>query len=326
MVFMKKLILILCLCIALTLCFVACDDRFDNSKEGQSQDALANSAPDGEEPTSEELTSEEPTSEELTIEDPTTNITQESIPGFENQELISVLVDYLRGLFIDQDALPTNIGFKISRIKAGHIPLLVKFDSKNYYYVCCYSDSTHEYEGELYCCADKYIWVKFNVQSDIQEYYCGQKIIAAFQINKAVYARNLLTNDRAFTMEHFQLYKTKFDNGKNINAPLDFYEEFVYLCHTKKNVVYCSKFAPYNDAATLKIVEVEDELYIAELIQVNYASGNSYYKDLKLHFEEYYDDLIGFMDPLMYSEELENGDTRYYGLFEVDKFIQEINK
>ena len=68
---MKKLILILALVFALAFCFVACEDLGDNSKEGQSINALSNGAPETEEPTTEEPTSEEPTSEKPTSEKPT---------------------------------------------------------------------------------------------------------------------------------------------------------------------------------------------------------------------------------------------------------------
>ena len=58
---MKKLILILALVFALTLCFVACEDLGDNSDDGQSQNVLLNGAPYTEEPTTEEPTTEENT-------------------------------------------------------------------------------------------------------------------------------------------------------------------------------------------------------------------------------------------------------------------------
>ena len=53
---MKKLILILTLIFALALCFVACEDLGDNSKEGQSINALSGGTPETEEPTTEEPT------------------------------------------------------------------------------------------------------------------------------------------------------------------------------------------------------------------------------------------------------------------------------
>ena len=128
---MKKLILILTLIFALTLCFVACEELGDNSDEGQSINALSNGAPETEEPTTEEPTSEEPTSEkptseeptseeatteepiseeptseEPTSEEPTTNIAQERVPEFENEGLISTLVEYLKNLLTAYDMPP----------------------------------------------------------------------------------------------------------------------------------------------------------------------------------------------------------------------------
>ena len=68
---MKKLILILTLIFALTLCFVACEELGDNSNDGQSINAISNGAPETEEPTTEAPTTEKPTSEAPT-EEPTT--------------------------------------------------------------------------------------------------------------------------------------------------------------------------------------------------------------------------------------------------------------
>ncbi len=53
---MKKLILILTLIFALTLCFVACEELGDNSDEGQSQNVYLNGAPYTEEPMEDSTT------------------------------------------------------------------------------------------------------------------------------------------------------------------------------------------------------------------------------------------------------------------------------
>lgn len=71
---MKKLLVLLALCMALSVVLIACDTQeqpMDETTEGTTE-APTTEAPTTEEPTTEEPTTEEPTTEEPTTEEPTT--------------------------------------------------------------------------------------------------------------------------------------------------------------------------------------------------------------------------------------------------------------
>ena len=340
---MKKLILILTLIFALAICFVACEDLGNTSNEGQSQNVLLNGAPEteeptteestseeptSEEPTSEEPTSEEPTSEEATSEEPTTNIAQERVPEFENEGLISTLVEYLQNIFTAYDMPPTSFAIKIDDIKKGDQPLLVQFNPKEYYFVCGYYNATHkysEYEDREFCCVTEYTWVKFENETDIQEYYSGKKFIVAFQINKSLLVKDILSDESTVPhMEHFQKYETLFENGKNVNASIDFDKTFIYLNSSNKSEIYHSVNIFNHEWITLPCVEVEGELYITHKTHTVRENGNTTYVDLKEKFGEYYDALIEIMKTDKYSNTDKNGKTSHYGLFNIEEFVMAI--
>ena len=115
---MKKLILILCLCVALTLCLVACDKKSDAG-------AL----------------SETPASEDSPSKD---FETQDNISELNNADLIAVLVEYLKNIYAAYDMLAPSYAIAINDIKNGDQPLLVQFNPEEFYFVCGYYNVTDD--------------------------------------------------------------------------------------------------------------------------------------------------------------------------------------
>ena len=313
---MKKLILILTFVFALTLCFVACDELGDNSDEGQSQNVLLNGAPYTEEPTTEESTTEE-------------SMTEDSSGHFKD-DLIAALVNYLQNVNTLYYLGDTSYEAKINDIKRGEQPLLVRFNSERYYFVCGYYNATHEYpenKSSGFCCATEYTWVKFKKATDIQEYYDDKKLIVAFQINNSAFVKNISPKS-AYTpnVEHFQMYETLFVNGKNVNDCVEFGETFIYLTPTNKLYVYCSVFSHDYKMNNLPCVELNGGYYIPIRTQTSYPDGEVVDVDIKRQLGDYYDVLIGVMEKRKYSENTEGGYTLYYGLFDLEKFMDAIFK
>ena len=84
---MKKLLVLLALCMALSVVLIACDTHeqpMDETTEGTTE-APTTEAPTTEEPTTEEPTTEEPTTEEPTTEEPTTEEPTTEEPTTEEQ-------------------------------------------------------------------------------------------------------------------------------------------------------------------------------------------------------------------------------------------------
>ena len=243
----KKLILILTLIFALVLCFVACEDLGDNSKEGQSINALSGGTPETEEPTTEGRT-----------------FTELSTDDEKGRELRAELVKLLE--LKDGFVTPVIGSFeeKINGVlyhgkKATH----VQFDPSKYYYVCGYYNCEHADENKWYNCAGKYTWIIVNNETDIPEYYNGLKFIAAFQINQAAYAIDIATGEAVSTeVEHYLEYTPEFVNSKNVAEKR--YFDGTYICFTDPEDEYmfdCSEDY-FHSTYTLSCLEKDGEWYL----------------------------------------------------------------
>ncbi len=100
----------------------------------------------------------------------------------EDSDLLLALINYLRWEKVHIEVGVTSTELKINDIKDGKQPLLVDFDSFDYYFVCCYYTPPHDLEIMDYCCAEKYTWVKFERESEIREYYNEQKNVGGISI------------------------------------------------------------------------------------------------------------------------------------------------
>lgn len=323
---MKKLILIIFLCLTLCVCIVACDVVDENSDGSQMED-ITTAAQMNEGSTSEKPTTfEEPTSEDPTSNDPEI---KDNIPEFNNTDLIKILIEYLQNIFNSCDMPPTSYAIKINDIKNGDQPLLVQFDPEEYYFVCGYYNATHnqsEYENLSFCCVEEYTWVKFENAHEIQEFYNDQKFIVAFQINKALFVKDILSNDASVTaMEHFQIYEAEFVAGSNCIDAMIFDESFVYLNSSNKPCVYYSVSVFNHEWITLPCIERDGEYYITIRTHTVNVNGETTYMDLEVELEEYHDALIEIMQTDKYSE-TKSGYVIYYGLFDVEELVNVVFK
>ncbi len=163
------------------------------------------------------------------------------------------------------------------RVKRGAQPLHIEFDPDDYYYMCCYYNVTHEYPEDLNCCVDKYTWVKFEDSNDIVEIYNGEKFIAAFQINKAVFVRDISLHASAVPeVEYFKIFDAQFENGYNISENIYFDRTILYAYSSKQSIVFCYKpFIEYGE--TVSCEKRQGEYYIVDK-QYNFYSLDEFIK------------------------------------------------
>ena len=263
-----------------------------------------------------------------------------------DRKLISTLVNYLETYFWEYDMIGLSSEGKIDQIKNGAQPLHVAFDPEDYYFVCGYYNDTHENgnESSMFCCAKEYKWVKFESADKIRESYLGAEFVVAFQINRALFVKDLSANkDYRPGMEHFQMYKPKFVNGLNTNAPVEFDKTFIYLngavlsggfTEKFKGTVYCSVKQHTHRIYTISCTCLEDQYYIP-IHTYTIDSNGEIYSDstnyLTKDFGAYYDAIVDTMETGRYSVKKETGIfgqyyISHYGLISVDDFANKIIK
>lgn len=312
---MKKLILIVFLCLVLSAFIVACDNSDKNSNDAKTENTAADT------PTTEEPTTEAPITEELLPR-------ELSMDDLKDCEIIIALWSYLDRFHSSINMSDPGVERKINRIKNGDSQALyVSFNPSDYYYVCGYYNPEHE-NGESdnnnYCCVSKYTWVKFSSKEDITEYYNNTEFAAAFQINSAEFVKDIVTEDAAVPeFEHYFMYFPQFVEGVNVAGALDCDVSFLYC----KSVDYENDYylidsvdSRVHHLSTFPCFEFDEKKYVAQEIRV----GNME-RDLEAEFGEYYDVLMGVMNPNVYSKII-NDKTHYYGLFDIDEFTDKVLK
>ena len=286
----------------------------EESRESISQ--TKETLPDDEEPSDEEESSE------IETDETTGELTDSSFVP--DEELIKALTKYLSEYYAEYDMPETSVAIKIDQIKNGAQPLQLKFNPDDYYFVCAYFETEHEYEDVDYCCVSEYTWVGFNSQEDITESYNGIKFLLAFQINKTEICRDLLPDDRIVPKtEHFMLYKPIFQDGKNCNIPKEYDGTFIYLNSSKKSSVYLCSNHPTHDWEAMRYVELDGKSYIPVYLYTT-KPYEGYDKQIRWELGDYYDLLTKIMICDKYYEVSRNGSTMYYGLFEIEEFVNTI--
>lgn len=219
----------------------------------------------------------------------------------------------------------TSFSIKLDEIKKyDKQPMLVKFDPDNYYYACAYFNPAHEYNEHLcgYACVNEYIWVKFASAAEILESYDGLAFVCAFQINKAVFCRDIRALGPSETVEHYQKFIPEFVEGLNVAAPPVFDQSFIYLNSSNYQTVYHSVDLYNHDWITLECVEIEGQSYIPFFLRTEYANGAC--KDNDSLAEElgvYYDEIMRSLIMDRYSVHETWGGTTYYGLLAADDLL-----
>lgn len=244
-----------------------------------------------------------------------------------NDELIDALVEYLQGLGVEYEIPSTALSDKIDKIKHGHQPLLVDFDPTRFYFVCGYYDVITEDELFKYRNADDFTWVRFKNTNEIKDTYEGKKCIVAFQINKALLVWDIASQKAILPrVEHFQMYDPIFENGINTNTHIVFEKEFIYLNPSNAERIYHSTSAFTHQVVTIPCILLDNEYYITRVTLSIHSNGNTSEGNLKGDFGTYYDALMSIMNTTKYSVTNEQGRTDYYGLIDIDDFVNHILK
>ena len=243
-----------------------------------------------------------------------------------NSDLVTTLATYLwERSFVGAEIPGLTLEDKIDKINSGTQLFHVKFDSQKYYFV-----------GAYYTCDDmppyrfikEYTWVKFESAYEISEYYKGMKLIEAFQINKASFVTDIISEEsEAPEIEHFQLFTAEFKNELNTSAPLIFEETFIYVDvfseWTNKDVIYYSTNMRNHSNMTIPCISLEMQYYVIVWSYQGYSFEDVDLNSDFIHscFGKYYDDLMSVIELGLYKEiSPSNGRATFYGIIRIDNF------
>lgn len=238
------------------------------------------------------------------------------------RELIAALVEYLDQYNVDYDMADIDpLAVKIDKIKGGTQPLLVSFDPDSYYYVCgYYTENESHSEAHSYCCSSEYTWIEYQSVTDIQDSYNGEKCVVAFQVNKSKLVSDIRDESIAVPdIEHFQMFETRFVGGKNVNPPMDFSSEFIYLNSSDKDVIFYT-ISTFHSWKSISCIQLDGEYYIS--LSLEHRDG---YHSFEWEFDSYYDTLMEIMDTELYNNKT-NDISHRYGLIGVRDFVNKVLK
>ena len=245
-----------------------------------------------------------------------------------SSELVLSLIEYLNWLDnkISFDLPDVTIEDQINSIKSGKIqPLLLDFEPDNCYFVCGYynCNEDHSDKGDYYC-SSNYTWVKYESEKNIRDSYNDKAFIVSFHINKSSLTKNILTEDEeSKSVETIDLYNPEFVNGTNVNTYKRVDRTYIYLTSSESDIICLSSYKP-NYLNEINCIRLENQYFIAlSLYKVN-VNGKRYDYDNSWNLGEYYDSMMEIMITDKYKEDMTNGSTCYYGLFNIDEFVKEI--
>ena len=334
------LLFLLASCLLLSACDLSQPDFF----EAQSQDEIAPDTAEQSTVTPETTIITEnadvwETETQASPEESQTTETRVQLPDeFEDcglsKYLIMEMMDYLQNYNVMYDKIELTFADMIDRAKAEDVQAWhVKLDADRYYYACAYYSPTHEYperENRSFCCASEYkTWIRYDSPEQIAESYNGMQLVCAFQINKALFVRDIEpSGGLSDGMEHFKLYTPVFENGINVADCEIFDSSFIYLNDSNYETVY-----QITDARTtlyysvFPLIELEEQYYLAYFLYDEYPDGtinDAKYLDLK--FGAYYDQVMRVMITDKYHKQDQSGRKTYYGLISVEDISSILNQ
>ena len=340
----RKSVLLLLVMLASCMLLSACD-LTEISFEAQSQNELVPSTAEQSTVTPETTIITETadvweTETQASPEESQTTETRVQLPDeFEDcglsKYLIMELMDYLRNYNVMYDKDEVTFADIIDRAKTEKVQTWhVKFDANQYYYACAYYNPTHEYpeyESRSFCCANEYqTWVRYDNPEQIAESYNGMQLVCAFQINKALFVRDIEpTRGLSDSMEHFKLYTPVFENGINIAACEPFDSSFIYLNDSNYETVYqTTDIHSYHLLwSAFPMIELEEQFYLAYFLYDEYPDGTiSEAKYLDLEFGAYYDQVMRIIITDKYHKQDQSGRKTYYGLISVEDISSILNQ
>ena len=258
-----------------------------------------------------------------------------------DSQIIRTLTQYLIWYGVEGERLTSDFPSQIDHIKEGIQAVHAVFDPSEYYFVCGYCNPIHEYEERNYCCAVSYTWIKYENETEIQEYYNGMKCVVAFQLNESLTVTDILSADADVPhMEYFQLYEPTFKDETNTEAPIIFDGTFIYINGFEKDAVYYC-ISDYYNAMSLYYREhmlipceyIEGQYYIPiqlislepdEIFNLQDVLSDSRFEKA---FGEYYDAIIKAINTEKWYEfSTSNEKIHYYGLISIDDFVNSVVK
>lgn len=197
----------------------------------------------------------------------------------------------------------------------------------SYFVSAYYSEEHKEDEKGIYCCADKYTWVKAEYADCIPESYNGSHHIVSFQLNRASSVENVISaTEKAPALEHFQIYEPEFKDGLNIKSPLSFNTQLINIAETGTDIVYISTLSSDFDYVTIPCAKLGKKIYITQMLYVEKSDGTRSENDVSYDLGEYYDALSEIMLTERYVIPTGDGQSVVYGLFEIDDFVKAITE
>ena len=317
---MKKSLSKLFIIFGVILCifaFVGCDLILGNAEESSSE--TVESSENNDYP-GEEISETEYDANDTYVEETLEDIFEP------DEELVEALVEYLQNIMTEYDVPDSSISIDIDKVKDGAQPLQLKFDPDKYYYVCAYYSPEHLEEEDLYCCAKEYTWVGFSNEKNIAEYYNGVKLCAAFQINKTDLCVDLFPIERNVpTVQHFQMYFPAFEDEINTAEKIAFADTAIYFNSSNANKLYlCSKHIDW-ELNSCPYIELDENNYITLYLYTD-APYDGYERRIRREFGDYYDILTEIMITDKYIKTDNFGRKLYYGLFEINEFVDKVLK
>ncbi len=247
-------------------------------------------------------------------------------------ELLDALVDFLEEYHADHDLMGFSEEMKIDFIKQRKPAVHAAFDPSKYYFVCGYYKGDHDdiKESRSYCCPEEYEWVKYESADEIREYDNDAKMAVAFQINKALFVKDLMTGkEYPFFKEHFQLYTPKFVDGLNTNTPVHCSESFIYLnlYRVKEDPLYYSTSCYYHSSVTFTCIAKEEHYFMMlHWYHLNPDGQCTSTKNFELTLGKHYDSMMNIMCQETYSIPHITGAVNVYALVELNDFVEMISK
>ncbi len=242
-----------------------------------------------------------------------------------NEDLVASMKEYLGELHKGIDPLARGLGGKIYGVENGEDAYFVKFNSHDYYYACAYYNPHDHQEGQTFyytfCCREEYSWVGYEKETDIPEYYNDTKLMVVFQINKAAVCQNLLLDEQSVhTIENYQMYEPKFQDGFNVAPAVPFEGAFIHLTTSEKSNYYCCSSSPYFDFDAIAAKEINGEMFVIHDHSRKLSSGEVYESNLQDYFGRYYEQLMSIAEEKLYERLLDDGRTLYYLLIPMPAF------
>ena len=257
--------------------------------------------------------------------DTSDNTPEEETVGLElenTSDLVIALCQYLKDSLADHDMDSKSFANKVDDIKQGTQALHVAFKPDDCYFVCGYFNRTEEHIGNVFYYGKSYTWVKFENANEIREKYKDLNFVVAFQINKATFVTDIITEDAVVpNVEHFEMYSPAFDNGKNTKSAVAFDKSFIYLHSSQGKNVYHSLSAYYSTLVTIPCVYLNEQYYILQEVYEIYPDGTILGDSTnKIEYGKYYDDLMSIMDCNSYTVIDQHGRTIVFGTISIDAF------